>query len=389
MTEPLPPDSDAADPAAAPRPSRPKSKFQQCHKHGRVYDASQADGCTQCIAEGTTADAPEPGDAPIPADKRGLPQWVVLVTLLVVLAIIVLPKLLGGGGGAAVAGDQAPTARPAQRGAGGDDDISRGRPRSRRFDPATYEAPIRALEIALYGATEADAYAAAGRADGAARLLMAQVLARNTGSVVAQDFMRALEATVTRLDPGGQGGYVLPDFTGARGNWERIRTEYFQDAEWFHTPLPIEEVGVGAGGAAAAAREESPAAIQVSAFASDIERIITTYRSTLLGFPDPGEATGAPGEEAQRARDYQTFVDRWNDELDAARRMGPRSWRTSEESYARLSAATRELERALGSLRGAAPQGRTTLRTQRAAALRSAETAIQNARRALAVQPSR
>lgn len=377
--------TDAHEPGAAP-PSRPK--FVQCPKHGRVYDASRADGCTQCLAEGTTADAVAPAAAPLPAGKRGVPQWVLLAAVLTLAAVLVLPKVLGGGdgGGGAL---PAPAARAARLGAGGDDDISRGRPRGTRFDPAVYEAPIRALEDALYNATDADAYAAAGRVDGGARLLMAQVLARNTRSVVAQDLMRALEATLNRLDPSGQGGYVLPDFVGARGNWERIRTEYFQDADWFHAPVPLEEVGVGRGGQAAGEREESPAALQVSAFASDIERIITTYRSTIMSFPDPGESVGAPGQVAQRERDYDQFVQNFHQELSTATRMAPRSWRTTEDDYQRLQAASRELERAVGTLRAALPERRTTLRTQRSAAIRGAETAVTNARRALAVQPSR
>lgn len=380
MTEPHEPRT------SAPGAARPK--FTQCPKHGRVYDASKADGCTQCLAEGTTAAAAAPAEKPLPPGQRGVPQWALLAGVLVIAAIIILPKVLGGGGGGEAGNGEALSR--AQLGAGGSDEISNGRPRGNRFDPAVYEAPIRALEDALYNASEADAYAAAGRVDGAARLLMAQVLARNTASPIAQDFMRALEATLNRLDPSGQGGYVLPDFAGTRGNWERIRTEYFRDADWFHAPVPLEEVGVGRGGQAAREREESPAAIQVSAFASDVERIITTYRSTIMGFPDPGESTGgAPGEAAQRMRDYEQFVQNFHQELTTASRMGPRSWRTSEEGYQRLSAATRELERAIGSLRAAVPERRTTLRTQRAAAIRSAESAIANARRALAVQPTR
>lgn len=380
--------TDAHEPGAAAPSSRPR--FVQCPKHGRVYDASRADGCTQCLAEGTTADAAEPTAAPLPPEKRGVPQWVLLVAVVALAAVLVLPKIVGGGGdGPGAATATAPAARPARLGAGGDDDISRGRPRGSRFDPAVYEAPIRALEDALYNATDADAYAAAGRVDGAARLLMAQVLARNTRSVVAQDFMRALEATLNRLDPSGQGGYVLPDFVGTRGNWERIRREYFQDADWFHAPVPVEEVGVGRAGQAAGEREESPAALQVSAFASDIERIITTYRATMMSFPDPGESVGAPGETAQRERDYDQFVQNFHQELTTATRLGPRSWRTNEEGYQRLLAASRELERAVGTLRAALPERRTTLRTQRSAALRSAEAAVTNARRAIAVQPAR
>lgn len=387
MTEPTTPPAPEGEPAQ-PHAARPH--FVQCPKHGRIYDASKDAGCTQCIAEGTTADAPAEGGTPVPKGKQGLPPSVLLGLLLVLLAIIVVPQFLSQGdeaGTAPAAAGGAPAARAPRLGAGGDDDISRGRPRSGRFDPAVYEQPLRALETALYEAPESDPYAAAGRADGAARLLIAQVLARNTHAVVAQDFMRALEATMSRLDASGEGGYVAPDFYGARGNWERIRTEYFQNAPWYHAPMAPPEVGVGAGGAAEGAHEDPAAFHQAGAFAADLERIIAAYRTTLLSFPDPGTRMTA-GESRRVENDYGTFVRRWNDELDQANRQGPRGWyRVGRESAGRLQRASDQLTTALEELRDAAPQGRIPYRGARSTSLQRAENAIQNARRALNAPP--
>jgi hypothetical protein len=197
--------------------------------------------------------------------------------------------------------------------------------------------------------------------------------------------MTALEATLSRLGASEEGGYVLPDFYGARGNWERIRAEYFQDAPWYHAPMPPPEVGVGAGGAAAGAREDPAAFHQANAFASDLERIVNAYRSTLLGFPDRAQVrTMTPGQARQLQNDYRAFFTRWNDELDAAQRLGPEGWyRVGRESAAKLQRATTELTRAFNALRSAVPPSGIAPRDTRASNLNTATTAILNARRAL------
>lgn len=382
MTEPLPPEPEAG--AAAPHSAVPH--FRQCPKHGRVFDASKDAGCSQCLAEGTTADAPSPaGPAAAGGARQGLSRGALIGLLLVLAAVFVVPRLMkNGDAGAGPQGGGEAIAAAASLGAGGDNAISRGRPRSNRFDPAVYESPLRALETALYEVPASDAYAAVGRTDGAARLLMAQVLARNTTSGAAQEFMRALQTTITRLSESAEGGYVLPDFYSARGNWERIRTEYFQDAEWYHAPMPLEEVGVGAGGARQGAREETPAFYRVSAYANDLERIMSAYRATLLGFPSRGERQLTADEAAQYASDYVNFARQWDDELDQAERLGPRSWGAGDASFRALSGATQQLSRALTALRTAAPERGVPTRQVRTGALRTAETAIARARQLLA-----
>jgi len=381
MTEPQPPQ------AAETPPRGTRSHFAQCPKHGRVYDASKDAGCSQCLAEGTTADAPAEAAAPVPKGKQGLPQGVLLGLLLLLLGIIVAPRLLQSRDGDTAAAPAAPAAAAPRVGAGGDDDISRGRPRSSRFDPGVYEAPLRAIETALYETPETDPYNAAGRADGASRALIAQVLARNTRSLVAQDFMKAMEATMSRLGSSGEGGYVLPDFYGARGNWERIRREYFQDAPWYHAPM-APPAAAATGTAPAAAPEDPTALRRASAFAADLERIVSTYRSTIMGFPDPGERMTAG--QAQRVENtYRTFVQRWNDELDGASRLGPEGWyRVGRATAGRLQRAADQLSNAFNLLREVVPPGRIPYRGQRSSTLARAENAIANAKRIIAAQPA-
>ena len=103
MTDPQPPEPAAAAPAPDPQPHGTRPHFVQCPKHGRVYDASKEAGCSQCLAEGTTADAPAEAAAPVPKGKQGLPQGVLLALLLLLLGVIVVPRLLQNrGGGASV-----------------------------------------------------------------------------------------------------------------------------------------------------------------------------------------------------------------------------------------------------------------------------------------------
>jgi hypothetical protein len=392
MTDPPPQPPEPAPAPASPTDAQPhgtRQHFVQCPKHGRVYDASKAAGCSQCLAEGTTADAPAAAAAPVPQGKQGLPQGVLLGLLLLLLGIIVVPRLLqnrGGGDTAATPGEPAAAAAP-RVGAGGDDDISRSRPRPSRFDPGVYEAPLRALETALYETPETDPYNAAGRADGASRALIAQVLARNTRSLVAQDFMKAMEATMSRLGSSGEGGYVLPDFYGARGNWERIRREYFQNAPWYHAPM-APPAAAAAGAAPAPAPEDPTAFRRASAFAADLERIINTYRSTIMGFPDPGERMTS-GQAQRVENDYRTFVQRWNDELDGASRLGPEGWyRVGRATAGRLQRATDQLTTAFNLLREVVPPARIPYRGQRSGTLARAENAIATAKRIIAAQPA-
>lgn len=386
MTEPQPPSPESEAPAEE---HTPKAHLVRCPHHGRLYNANRESGCRQCQEEGITADSPVTARPRKAGGGAGLSRNALIGILLGIVAVVALGLYLSKGGPAeTAAGPAEPIAAAARVGAGGDDAISRGRARSNRWDPAVYESPIKALEIALYEAPAGDAYVAATRADGAARLLIAQVLARNTTSGVAQQFRTALETAVGRLTASAEGGYVLPDFYSARGNWERIRTEYFQDAPWYHAPMALREVGVGEGGARQGAQEETPAFYRVSAYMGDLERILRTHREAVLSFPGRGERQLSGDEAAQLITEYSMFARLYNDELTQAERNGPRSWRATDASFRALAGATTELGRAMTALRSAAPTSGVPTRTVRTNALRTAETAIGRARTALAAASS-
>src|SRR5262249_3502419 len=146
----------------------------RCPKHGRVYDASKDPGCSKCIAEGTTPDA---GGAPA-ADgaRRLMPPWVLALVLLAVAGVIFGPKFLKKK--AAAAAPAHPHA-VAKLGAGGDDDISTGSPRSDRMDATPFQAPIQKLEAALYEEGERSPYSATRSVKTAAAALEDSIRAKH------------------------------------------------------------------------------------------------------------------------------------------------------------------------------------------------------------------
>lgn len=361
----------------------------RCPKHGRVYDASKEPGCSRCIAEGTTPDAPAAG-ALAPGAKRGLPTWALVLLLLAVAGAFIGPRFLKKTPGA----PRKPAAPVARLGAGGDDDISKGEPRSDRLDPAPFQPQIQALEAALYEGGQRSPYTATRAVKAAARALEDSVRGRHPGAPVP-DLTRALDSTTARLDASSEAGYVLPDFYAARGNWERVRREYFANAGWYHPPMAVSDVGVGEGGAASGAHEDPAAFHQTNAFADDLERIVVSYRDRLLALPEPAPAP-RPIRRGRRVirrpappppRVYTDLAGHFNAELDRAAALGPSHWfGVAEGQAARYARAHAALSRALTTLRAAVPRAQAMPRAARRAALDSALADVRTGRAAVAAE---
>ncbi len=377
-------------PGGPQQPGAAGAHMVRCPKHGRVYDASTEPGCSKCIAEGTTPDAGAKG-ADIPAEKRGLPTWILVLVLLGVAGAFIGPRFIKKTPGA-----PAKKAQPVARaGAGGEDDISNGEPRSDRLDPAPFRAPIAALEAALYEGGQRSPYTATRSVKDAAKALEDSVRAKHPGAPVP-DFTRALDSTTARLEASSEAGYVLPDFFAARGNWERIRKEYFDNARWYHAPMAVSDVGVGEGGAEAGAHEDPAAFHQANAFADDLERIIGAYQDRVMAQAEPVPAP-PPIRRGRRLirrpappppAAYTDVARRFNAELDRAQALGPSHWFSVDPSQAAKYARARgALSRALATLRAAVPAAQVKPQAVRRTALDSALADVRTGRAALAAGP--
>jgi hypothetical protein len=216
---------------------------------------------------------------------------------------------------------------------------------SPKLESDRYQTEIAALESMLY--KEAPPSTTDFMTISAALHEVGFAIADREVDASARDVASDVELLAAQADV-GEAGYALPDIAQLRADWESLRSQRFDDAEWFHESTPaLEEAQL------VATPEIDPSTIEDLRSGIDaIEKLGQEGRRKCDELGEPFYDFERPGAEGDaHIAAWNAFAREWEDDVSRAASLlpSPPSW----DADPNLIAAYQDVTNALRELRHA------------------------------------